>query len=70
MAEFMFLGLRLLEGVDTGEFTLQFGLELEAAFPKIVGRLCERGLLSMEGSLLRLTSKGLLLANLVMGEFV
>ena len=70
MAEFMFLGLRLLEGVDREEFTAQFGLELEAAFPKVVGRLCERGLLSMEGSMLRLTSKGLLLANLVMEEFV
>jgi len=70
MAEFMFLGLRLLEGVNSEEFTLQFGLELEAAFPKVVARLCERGLLSMEGSMLRLTAKGLLLANLVMEEFV
>lgn len=70
MAEFMFLGLRLLEGVDGREFTRQFGLELEEAFPKVVARLCARGLLSSEGAMLRLTAKGLLLANLVMAEFV
>lgn len=70
MAEFMFLGLRLLEGVDRGEFARQFGLKLEEAFPQVVGRLCARGLLCAEGSMVRLTAKGLLLANLVMAEFV
>jgi len=70
MSEFMFLGLRMLEGVDSKEFADQFGLELEEAFPNRVGKLCERGLLTAEGSMLRLTSKGLLLANLVMQEFV
>lgn len=70
MAEFMFLGLRLLEGVDSGEFARQFGLELEEAFPQVVTRLCAQGLLAREGTRLRLTAKGLLLANLVMAEFV
>jgi len=70
MAEFMFLGLRLLEGVDKEEFVRQFGRELEEAFPKVVGKFCERGLLQEQGTMLRLTSKGLLLANLVMQEFV
>lgn len=70
MSEFMFLGLRMLEGVDKEEFARQFGLELDEAFPKTVGMLCERGLLQEEGLMLRLTTKGLLLANLVMQEFV
>lgn len=70
MAEFMFLGLRLLEGVDTGDFARQFGLDLEEAFPQAVASLCARGLLTAEGSQVRLTSQGLLLANLVMVEFM
>jgi len=70
MAEFMFLGLRLLEGVDKEEFVRQFGMELEEAFPKVVGKFRARGLLQEEGTMLRLTSRGLLLANLVMQEFV
>jgi oxygen-independent coproporphyrinogen-3 oxidase len=70
MSEFMFLGLRMLEGVDIKEFADQFGIELEAAFPQVIGKLCERELLCATGSIVRLTSKGLLLANLVMQEFV
>jgi oxygen-independent coproporphyrinogen-3 oxidase len=70
MAEFMFLGLRLLEGIDSEEFARQIGLDLEEAFPQVVARLCAQGLLAKEGTRLRLTAKGLLLANLVMAEFV
>lgn len=70
MAEFMFLGLRMVKGVNCEDFVRQFGLELGEAFPQVIGRLCERGLLSGEGAMLRLTAKGLLLANLVMEEFV
>jgi oxygen-independent coproporphyrinogen-3 oxidase len=70
MSEFMFLGLRLLDGIDTLQFAAQFGMELEEAFPGVVGSLSEKGLLSAEGSMLRLTSRGVLLANLVMSEFV
>jgi len=70
LSEFMFLGLRMLEGVDRGAFAAQFGIELEEAFPKVIGSLCKKGLLTAEGSKVRLSSRGLLLANLVMGEFV
>lgn len=70
MSEFMFLGLRLMEGVDREDFARQFGLELEEAFPQVVASLCAKKLLCAEGSNVRLTSKGLLLANLVMAEFV
>jgi oxygen-independent coproporphyrinogen-3 oxidase len=70
MSEFMFLGLRLLEGVDRGDFARQYGKELEEAFPKIVSLLGEKGLLCLEGTNVRLTSRGLLLANQVMQEFV
>jgi oxygen-independent coproporphyrinogen-3 oxidase len=70
MSEFMFLGLRMIEGADAEEFARQFGLELEEAFPEVTGRLCEKGLLCADKSNLRLTSRGLLLANQVMAEFI
>jgi len=70
MSEFMFLGLRLLEGVDKEDFVRKFGLELEEVFPNVADTLSRKGLLQEQGSMLRLTSKGLLLANLVMQEFV
>lgn len=70
MCEFMFLGLRMLEGVDAGEFATQFGVTVDEAFPGAVGTLCQRELLIAEGSIVRLTATGMLLANRVMSEFV
>lgn len=70
MSEFMFLGLRMLEGVDMEKFAAQFGMGVEEAFPNVISRLCEKGLLAEEGSVVKLTSRGLILANRVMGEFV
>ncbi|NVO00882.1 MAG: radical SAM family heme chaperone HemW [Geobacteraceae bacterium] len=70
MSEFMFLGLRRLDGVDRADFAGQFGMSLEKAFPDAVIRACKNGLLLSEGTNLKLSSKGLLLANIVMSEFV
>lgn len=70
MSEFMFLGLRKLDGVDRADFADQFGMSLEEAFPDAVMRTCKNGLLLSEGTRLRLSAKGLLLANIVMSEFV
>ncbi|MBP1729283.1 MAG: coproporphyrinogen oxidase [Deltaproteobacteria bacterium] len=70
MAEFFFLGLRLTAGVDPGRFSEEFGVAAEAAFPGVIERQIERGLMVLEGGMLRLTSHGLLLANRVMQEFV
>lgn len=70
MSEFMFLGLRRLEGVDRDDFAQQFGMSLENAFPGRVESSCAKGLLHAEGNRLRLSGQGLLLANMVMGEFV
>jgi len=70
MAEFFFLGLRLTAGVDPGRFNEEFGVNVEAAFPGVLERQIKSGLMVMEGRMLRLTPRGLLLANRVMQEFV
>jgi oxygen-independent coproporphyrinogen-3 oxidase len=70
MAEFFFLGLRMTEGVAPGRFKEEFGIDAEAAFPGVIEREIERELLVMQGGRLRLSARGLLLANRVMQEFV
>lgn len=70
MSEFMFLGLRLLEGIDKEDFAGQFGMKVEDAFPGVIASFTEKGVLAAEGTNLRLTARGLLLANVVMQEFV
>jgi len=70
MAEFFFLGLRMLEGVDLAAFAAEFGIPAEKAFPHVLERLTAAGMLCREGEMLRLTGRGLMLANRVLAEFV
>jgi len=70
MAEFFFLGLRMLDGVDGAEFAAEFGVTADEAFPGVIGRLAAAGLLVKEGERVSLTRQGLLLANRVLVEFV
>jgi oxygen-independent coproporphyrinogen-3 oxidase len=66
-ADAMILGLRLVEGVSTAEFTERFGVTPEAAFGDAITRHLASALLERaptpEGERLRLTPRGLLLAN-------
>ncbi|MCL6634637.1 MAG: radical SAM family heme chaperone HemW [Peptococcaceae bacterium] len=70
MAETMFLGLRLLEGVDLDQFYRRFGRRAEEVYRDGIARLAEEGLVELAGKRLRLTEKGLPVANRVFGEFV
>lgn len=70
MAEFFFLGLRLMAGIDLGRFAEEFGVAAEAAYPGVIARLVANGLLLQEGGRLRLSAQGVLLANRVMEEFI
>jgi oxygen-independent coproporphyrinogen-3 oxidase len=70
MVETVLLGLRLLRGIDLQAFCQRFGMELFAVFPEAVRRFTDLGLLEEDGGYLRLTAKGLPLANFVWQEFV
>lgn len=69
MAEWLFLGLRLLEGVSPDKFREEFGVALEIAYPGVVSRLVKAGLL-VGGERVRLTGRGLELANEVFRSFI
>lgn len=62
-ADAMILGLRLLEGVSTAEFAARFGMTPEQAFPEAIVRHEGFGLIERAEGRLRLTERGLLLAN-------
>jgi len=70
MEEFLFLGLRLMEGVDLDEFKGEFGADAQDEFPGTIERLTAAGLLINERSTLRLSPHGLILSNRVLCEFV
>ena len=62
-ADALILGLRLLEGVSAAEFATRFGTPLRDAFGPAIERHVGLGLLEWSGERLRLSERGLLLAN-------
>ncbi|NLC07550.1 MAG: radical SAM family heme chaperone HemW [Syntrophomonadaceae bacterium] len=69
-AETVFLGLRLLKGISRSEFAERFGVTVEEAYPGVIKKLKQRGLLQDEGERLALTSRAILIANEVFLEFL
>lgn len=72
MEETMFLGLRLVEGVDTESFERRFGGTPESVYGKVIRKNISEGLLqySEDGKRLALTQKGLNVSNYVMAQFI
>jgi len=71
MGETMMLGLRLLEdGISAPSFARRHGVSLFQQFGPQVSRLTAIGLLNVEDQRVRLTKRGVLLANSVRAEFV
>ncbi len=71
MGETMMLGLRLLhEGVTAPEFSMRHGTSLQAQFGVEIAQLAEIGLLAWDGTVARLTPRGMMLANDVCARFL
>jgi oxygen-independent coproporphyrinogen-3 oxidase len=68
--EFVFLNLRLREGFALDEFRARFGVEFDERFGSQAARLCEGGLLERGGGRVRLSERGLEIADSVFAEFV
>ncbi|HXT63498.1 MAG TPA: radical SAM family heme chaperone HemW [Pyrinomonadaceae bacterium] len=62
-SEAIFLGLRLMRGIDLGAYRTRFGSDLRGQFNGELDRLSEAGLIEIDADLLRLTSRGALLSN-------
>lgn len=70
MEEFMFLGLRKMEGVSKEEFRLQFNQEIEEVYSDVINKMLKLELLEVSGDYIRLTEKGIDISNYVMSEFI
>ena len=77
MEEFMFLGLRMTEGVSEGEFEAGFGQKPDTVYGEVIQRNLRDGLLEWKGGQgcdnarrLALTERGLDVSNYVMAQFL
>jgi len=69
-SEFAFLNLRLSDGLELRRFAQRFGVTFEERFGPQLKRLIEGQLLIHEGGRVRLTERGLELADSVFAEFL
>ena len=69
-AEALFLGMRMMRGVDVREYSELFGVDLRAEHRDELDRFREAGLVEFDGDLIRLTRNGALMSNEVFAAFV
>jgi oxygen-independent coproporphyrinogen-3 oxidase len=69
-SEFVFLGLRLEEGIDLAEYERRFGHKLIDDHAQDLEDLTQKQLVELVGNSLRLTRKGKLFSNEVFAAFV
>ncbi len=70
MEEFMFLGLRMTEGVSKAKFLENFGTGMESVYGSVLLKLKEQGLIQEDGDSVFLTEYGLDVSNRVWVEFL
>ena len=68
--EYMLLGLRKIAGINISEFKLKFGDNPIYLFRNELKKLTDEGLIIVDEDYIKLTNKGIDLANLVWEEFV
>lgn len=68
--EALFLGLRRREGINLSDFSQRYGIDVLTRYGPDLESLREYGLIEWEGEQLKLTRKGLILANEVFTVFV
>lgn len=70
MEEFVFLGLRKIEGISEEGFKAQFGNAIETFYDKQIARFTSEQLLEKENGNIRFTEQGLDVSNYVLAEFL
>lgn len=70
MEEFMFLGLRMMQGVSGSEFLERFGQNMWNVYSTVLPKLQEQGLIEVNAPWVRLTELGIDVSNAVLCEFL
>ncbi len=68
--EYMFLGLRKMEGISKKGFRERFSVGMEKVYGEALQKFYREGLLEESGDLIRLTERGIDVSNYVFSEFL
>jgi putative oxygen-independent coproporphyrinogen III oxidase len=69
-AESLFLGLRMMHGVDLKHYQSRFGSDIRNSHQSDLERFREAGLIECDGDVMKLTQAGALLSNEVFSAFI
>lgn len=70
MSEFVFLGLRLKEGISEAEFAKRFNLNIDEVFGEQIEKYQGMGFLIREKGFIRFSNKGFFVSNTILSDFV
>ncbi len=70
MEEYMFVGLRLMEGISISGFYDKFGVAMRDVYGHVLEKLVSEGLIIVEEDILKLSKRGIDVSNLVLCEFL
>lgn len=70
MEEFMFLGLRMIQGIERSRFYQSFGFTVDNIYSRVIARLSAEELIQQNPERVWLTEKGLDLSNYALAQFL
>lgn len=70
MEEYMFLGLRKMQGVSISGFAKLYGVEMQEVYGDVIRKYQEYEMLQIEQDWLRLTPDGINVSNRILSEFL
>lgn len=70
MEEFMFMGLRKINGIDENEFKNRFSMNINNVYGEIINKYIDEGLLIRESGRIFLSEKGIEISNIIMADFL
>ena len=70
MEEFMFLGLRMCDGISRKNFYQRFGTQIDSIYGEEIKRLEKDNLIWQQGDMIRLTDYGIDISNYVFSMFL
>lgn len=70
MEEFVFMGLRMIEGININEFKKRFNKDIYEVYGEVIEKNIKRELLICNSENLYLSSKGVEISNYIMSDFI
>ncbi|HAT4338411.1 TPA: oxygen-independent coproporphyrinogen III oxidase [Clostridium perfringens] len=70
MEEFMFMGLRKINGIDENEFKKRFSMNINDVYGEILNKYIDEGFLIRDSGRIFLSEKGIEISNIIMADFL